>query len=252
MGTQDRFIEGLTQFHIVYNKMQLEQFQQYYELLIQWNKVMNLTSITEYEEVMIKHFLDSVSLVTLFPNLLNQEESTKRTMLDLGTGAGFPGIPLKIICPNLSVVLMDSLNKRVRFLEEVIHKLGLKNITAVHARAEEAARKDNYREQFDFCVSRAVARLNSLTELCLPFVKRGGFFVPYKAAKLKEELEEASFAISVLGGQVKKVETFFLPHSEMERSLVLIEKIKETSSSYPRGGGKPLKAPLFIKTVNKS
>ena len=165
----------------------------------------------------------------------------------LGTGAGFPGIPLKIIFPDISITLMDSLNKRIQFLQEVILSLGLKEIVAVHARAEEVAKREDYREQFDLCVSRAVARLNSLAELCLPFVKKGGFFIPYKAAKISEELQEASFAISQLGGEVKKSKTFLLPNSDMERSLVLIEKVKMTSSFYPRGGGKPLKAPLQNK-----
>ncbi len=247
MANQDRFIEGLAQFNIVCTDTQLKQFQQYYEILIKWNQVMNLTAITEYEEVVTKHFLDSVSLVKVLPELFEQEKNQGKKLLDLGTGAGFPGIPLKIIFPEISITLMDSLNKRIQFLQEVILSLGLKKIVAVHARAEEVAKRQDYREQFDLCVSRAVARLNSLTELCLPFIKKGGFFIPYKAAKISEELQEASFAISQLGGEVKKSKTFLLPHSDMERSFVLIEKVKMTPPLYPRGGGKPLKAPLQNK-----
>ena len=247
MANQDRFIEGLAQFDIVCTDIQLKQFQQYYEILTKWNQVMNLTAITEYEEVVTKHFLDSVSLVKILPDLLDQQKNHGKKLLDLGTGAGFPGIPLKIIFPDISITLMDSLNKRIQFLQEVILSLGLKEIVAVHARAEEVAKLSLIHIQFDLCVSRAVARLNSLAELCLPFVKKGGFFIPYKAAKISEELQEASFAISQLGGEVKKSKTFLLPNSDMERSLVLIEKVKMTSSFYPRGGGKPLKAPLQNK-----
>ena len=162
----------------------------------------------------------------------------------MGTGAGFPGIPLKIAFPEVEITLADSLNKRVLFLQEVIDALGLKGITAVHGRAEEAALKPEYREKFDFCVSRAVARLVSLAEFCLPFVKQGGYFIPYKSGEIKEELQEAKFAIRELGGEYRKTYEYRLPNSDIERTLIQIEKMKQTPKKYPRGGGKPLKQPL--------
>ena len=171
-----RFQKGLQELKLDLSEEQIQQFLTFYEYLMEKNKVMNLTGITEFQEVVEKHFLDSLCLVKAFP----RPDTGK--MLDLGTGAGFPGIPLKIVFPDLDLVLMDSLNKRVRFLEEVIAKLGLQNVTAVHGRAEEMARRMEYRQQFDFCVSRAVSNLASLSEYCLPFVKTGGYFVSYKSA----------------------------------------------------------------------
>jgi len=206
---------------------------------VEKNKVMNLTGITEYEEVLKKHFLDSLALSQIVPLT-----GKKLHLLDMGTGAGFPGLPLKIAFPELEVTLMDSLNKRIVFLQEVIDELGLSGITAVHGRAEEAAGKTEYREKFDLCVSRAVARLASLAEFCIPFVKQGGCFIPYKSGEIKEELAEAKFAIRELGGEYKKTHSFILPNSDIERTLILIEKCKQTPKKYPRAGGKPLKQPL--------
>ena len=234
------FLADLKEWNLELNETQLMQLEKYYEMLVEKNKVMNLTAITEYEDVLKKHFLDSLALSQLV-----KLDGKKMKLLDMGTGAGFPGIPLKIAFPELEVTLMDSLNKRIVFLQEVISELGLTGITAVHGRAEETALKPEYREKFDFCVSRAVARLVSLSEFCLPFVKQGGYFVPYKSGEIKEELQEAKFAIRELGGEDKKTYEYQLPNSDIERTLIQIEKLKQTPKKYPRGGGKPLKQPLI-------
>jgi len=234
------FLADLKEWNIKLSETQLMQLEKYYEMLIEKNKVMNLTAITEYEDVLKKHFLDSLAL-----NQLMKMEGKKVKVLDMGTGAGFPGIPLKIAFPQLEITLMDSLNKRIVFLQEVISELGLTDITAIHGRAEEVALKPEYREKFDFCVSRAVARLVSLSEFCLPFVKQGGYFIPYKSGEIKEELQEAKFAIRELGGEYRKTYEYQLPNSDIERTLILIEKVKQTPKKYPRAGGKPLKQPLI-------
>lgn len=230
---------------------QVRQFRQYYEMLVEKNKLMNLTAITEYREVVVKHFLDSVYLGKY------EDLSGEISVIDVGTGAGFPGIPLKILYPDMKVVLLDSLNKRIRFLQEVIDALSLENAQAVHGRAEEIARKAEYREQFDYCVSRAVANLNSLSEICLPFVKVGGCFVSYKSMKGMEELEQAGKAINLLGGCIggrsasakKPVEHFILEERSvqvepMERNFIRIGKVKDTPRKYPRKPGTPFKEPL--------
>jgi len=237
------FLADLKEWNLELTETQLSQLEKYYEMLVEKNKVMNLTAITEYEDVLKKHFLDSLALSQVV-DLKNK----KVKLLDMGTGAGFPGIPLKIVFPNLEVTLMDSLNKRIVFLQEVITELGLTNITAVHGRAEEAALKPEYREKFDFCVSRAVARLVSLAEFCLPFVKQGGSFVPYKSGEIKEELQEAKFALRELGGEYKKTKEYILPNSDISRTLILVDKVKQTPKKYPRAGGKPLKQPLISKS----
>ena len=234
------FLADLKEWKIELNETQLMQLEKYYEMLVEKNKVMNLTAITEYEDVLKKHFLDSLALTQLM-----KMEGKKAKVLDMGTGAGFPGIPLKIAFPQLEITLMDSLNKRIVFLQEVISELGLSGITAIHGRAEEAALKPEYREKFDFCVSRAVARLVSLSEFCLPFVKQGGYFIPYKSGEIKEELQEAKFAIRELGGEYRKTYEYQLPNSDIERTMIQIEKIKQTPKKYPRAGGKPLKQPLM-------
>lgn len=233
------FLADLKEWNIELSETQLLQLEKYYEMLVEKNKVMNLTAITEYDDVLKKHFLDSLAL-----NQLMKLDGKKMKLLDMGTGAGFPGIPLKIAFPELEVTLMDSLNKRIVFLQEVINELGLTGITAIHGRAEEAALKPEYREKFDFCVSRAVARLVSLAEFCIPFVKQGGYFIPYKSGEIKEELQEAKFAIRELGGEYRKTYEYRLPNSDIERTLIQIEKMKQTPKKYPRGGGKPLKQPL--------
>lgn len=232
------FEKGLEELDIHLNDLQMEQFINYYELLIEKNKVMNLTAITDFNEVIYKHFLDSLSIVKVC-------RPTKEKMLDMGTGAGFPGIPLKIAFPDIKVVLMDSLNKRVKFLEEVIRKLQLDNITALHGRAEEYGAKTGYRERFNICTSRAVAKLSTLTEYCIPFVAVGGMFISYKSGNISHELSEAAKAISTLGGRVVKAEEFKLPHTDMQRSLILIEKKSTTPNKYPRPAGKPSKEPIM-------
>lgn len=225
---------------IILTEKQIAQFQTYYDRLIETNKVMNLTAITELEEVISKHFIDSLLLIQAYPDIAGQ----KLKVLDLGTGAGFPGIPLKIAFPSLQITLMDSLNKRVKFLKSVIDELKLCDIEAVHGRAEEAARNTTYREQFDLCVSRAVANLATLSEYTLPFVKIGGMCIPYKAAGVEEEVDTAKKAIQILGGKLTTVKKVALPETEIERSFILIDKVKKTPKTYPRKPGTASKEPI--------
>lgn len=235
-----KFKHGLEELNITLTDEQIEQFLQYYEMLVEKNKVMNLTGITEYEEVIQKHFLDSLSLIRVILDIASQ----KLTVIDLGTGAGFPGIPLKIAFPELEITLMDSLNKRILFLQEVIDALGLKKVSAVHGRAEEMASNATHRQQYDLCVSRAVSNLAVLTEYCLPFVKKGGLFVSYKSADSDAEIQEGKKAISILGGKLTSVDKFQLPDSDLRRALVCIKKVKDTPKKYPRKAGTPAKLPL--------
>ena len=235
-----KFKHGLEELNITLTDEQIEQFLQYYEMLVEKNKVMNLTGITEYEEVIQKHFLDSLSLIRVIPDIASQ----KLTVIDLGTGAGFPGIPLKIAFPELEITLMDSLNKRILFLQEVIDALGLKKVSAVHGRAEEMASNATHRQQYDLCVSRAVSNLAVLTEYCLPFVKKGGLFVSYKSADSDAEIQEGKKAISILGGKLTSVDKFQLPDSDLRRALVCIKKVIDTPKKYPRKAGTPAKLPL--------
>lgn len=232
------FDQKLEQIGIVLTKTQKQQFDKFYELLVEWNKVMNLTGITEYEEVNEKHFVDSLSIVKAVD--MNQVSS----VIDVGTGAGFPGIPLKIAFPHLKVVLLDSLNKRINFLNTVINELGLKDISTIHGRAEDFAKKPEYREQSDLCVSRAVANLATLSEYCIPYVKKDGMFVPYKSGEIDEELEQSKKAIHVLGGKTTDVVKFQLPGTEIGRSFVVIKKIQNTAKKYPRKAGLPSKEPI--------
>lgn len=223
---------------IILDERQIQDFMVYYEYLTEQNKLLNLTSITEFEEVMVKHFVDSLSIVK------GLDMKKYRTLIDVGTGAGFPGLPLKIVYPHLNVVLLDSLNKRIHFLNTLIDKLRYENITAIHGRAEDMAKNPAYREKFDIAVSRAVANLASLSEYCIPFVKINGWFVSYKSTNVDEEIECAGHAINVLGGKLKERKEFFLPDSDIGRSLVMIYKEKHTSGKYPRKAGLPSKEPL--------
>lgn len=232
------FLKDLEELNISLSEKQLIQFMSYYELLIEWNQVMNLTAITDFDEVMKKHFIDSLSLVKAY------DVSKTVSLIDIGTGAGFPGIPLKIAFPDLDVTLLDSLNKRVNFLNTVIDELGLEKIHAIHGRAEDFAKKGKLREQYDICVSRAVANLSTLSEYCLPYVKIGGYFISYKSEKIEEEKKEAEHAISVLGGEIENQIAFMIPNSDIYRSLFIVRKEKETPVKYPRKAGTAAKEPL--------
>lgn len=232
----EKFEKGLEELGISLSEEQIGQFLTYYEMLVEKNKVMNLTAITEFDDVIEKHFLDSLSLIKVCD--LNRELS----VMDMGTGAGFPGIPLKIAFSKLQVTLADSLNKRILFLQEVIDELGLNGVEAIHARAEELGKNKSYREQYDLVVSRAVANLASLEEYCVPFVKIGGSFISYKSGEIEEEVANAKNATFLLGGKVKNVYKFDL--YEQKRSFVVIEKCKGTPKTYPRKAGTPTKTPL--------
>ena len=230
--------EGCRELGITLDEIQKKQFTDFYEYLVEKNKVMNLTGITEFQEVLIKHFLDSLACVKAV------DMSRIKRIMDIGTGAGFPGVPLKIAFPHLEACLLDSLKKRVNFLEETFQMLKLENITAIHGRAEEYAKNKQYRETYDLCVSRAVSNLATLSEYCLPYVKTGGYFISYKSGTVQEEVEQAQIAVKILGGKIQDVVYFQLPDSEIQRSLVVIEKIKATPGRYPRKAGTPLKEPL--------
>ncbi len=230
------------QFGVELNDEQISQFNTYYEMLIEWNKVMNLTSITEKKDVMYKHFADSL-LIAKFKDM---KEPLK--VIDVGTGAGFPGIPLKIAFPELKMTLMDSLQKRLTFLDEVIKTLGITDIETVHMRAEDGGKNMKYREQYDLVVSRAVSALAALSELCLPFAKVGGYFIPYKSVALnendKEEMQSGKKAIRILGGQVENIFTTNIPEIDAERKFVFVKKIQSTDMKYPRKAGTVTKKPL--------
>lgn len=232
------FERKLNELGIVLDEQKKQQFVKYYELLVEWNKVMNLTGITEYEEVNEKHFVDSLSIVKAID--INKVE----TVIDIGTGAGFPGIPLKIAFPHLKIVLLDSLNKRINFLNTVIDELGLTDIETIHGRAEDFAKQGEYREKFDLCVSRAVANLSTLSEYCIPYINKGGLFVPYKSGEIDEEVQQAKKAIHILGGKLDEVVKFQLPGTEIGRSFVKIQKVQNTAKKYPRKAGLPSKEPL--------
>lgn len=234
----NQFEKDLEEFHIDLSSSQITQFLTYYEMLIEKNKVMNLTAITDFDEVLKKHFIDSLSLVKAYD--LKKDIS----LIDIGTGAGFPGIPLKIAFPNLRVTLLDSLNKRVLFLQEVIDQLDLKNIEVLHGRAEDFAKPDMLREKFDLCVSRAVANLAVLSEYCLPYVKISGSFISYKSEKILEEVEQAVNSIKILGGKIEEQKSFTLPSSDIYRNLIVIRKCSNTPKQYPRKAGTANKKPL--------
>lgn len=226
------------QINIEISQRQLEQFQLYYDHLVQVNRVMNLTAITEEKEVVLKHFVDSISIMNYYTFSDNMK------VIDVGTGAGFPGIPLAIMFPQLHFTLMDSLNKRIRFLNELVSICELDNVVCYHGRAEEMGVDSNFREKYDLCVSRAVANLSVLLEYCIPFVKVGGMFVSYKSSHGEEELKESENAQNILSCHLKEHVTFDLPDTDISRCFLLFEKVQPLSKKYPRQNGIPKKNPL--------
>ena len=231
-------IDEMHKLGISLTEQQSEQLYEYYRLLVEWNSFMNLTGITEFSEVVQKHFVDSLSIVKV--KNMNDVDN----LIDVGTGAGFPGLPLKIVFPHLKVTLLDSLNKRIDFLNAVIEKTGLTGIETIHGRAEDFATPGLKREIYDLCVSRAVANLATLSEYCLPYVKIGGEFIPYKSGEVADELQDAKSAVFLLGGKVESCENFDLPGSDIHRSLVRIKKVGGCPKKYPRKAGMPSKVPL--------
>ena len=236
MSDNSFFIQGLKEYGFDPTDEQIDKFIRYYDLLIEWNEKINLTAITEYKDVMIKHFLDSVSII----KAVNMSSVT--SLIDIGTGAGFPGIPIKIMFPDIKITLLDSLKKRLNVLDLIIDEINLKDIYTIHGRAEDIARDPKHREKYDLCVSRAVANLSTLSELCIPFVKPDGRFVSYKSEKADEELEKAKNAIRLLGGKVTSTVSFEL--EDNIRTLIVIDKIESTNKKYPRKAGTPGKEPL--------
>ena len=231
-------IDEMHKLGISLTEQQSEQLYEYYRLLVEWNSFMNLTGITEFSEVVQKHFVDSLSIVKV------KNMNDVYNLIDVGTGAGFPGLPLKIVFPHLKVTLLDSLNKRIDFLNAVIEKTGLTGIETIHGRAEDFAKPGLKREIYDLCVSRAVANLATLSEYCLPYVKIGGEFIPYKSGEVADELQDAKSAVFLLGGKVESCENFDLPGSDIHRSLVRIKKVGGCPKKYPRKAGMPSKVPL--------
>ncbi|WP_052169753.1 16S rRNA (guanine(527)-N(7))-methyltransferase RsmG [Pseudobutyrivibrio ruminis] len=227
----------INDWNLTLDDNQINQLDLFYEMLVEKNKVMNLTAITEFDEVIVKHFADSLSIGKVMPSNIN-------TVCDLGTGAGFPGIPMAIAYPNIQFTLIDSLNKRIKFLQEVVDSLGLLNVTLIHARAEEAGRNKLYREQFDLVVSRAVANISTLSEYCLPLVKLNGYFISFKSGDIKEEVSLSGDAIQKLGGSMEEPVYFSLPDTDISRSFIIIDKKKSTPKAYPRKAGTPSKEPL--------
>lgn len=238
MKQNDPLRDSLDKLKIQYSDEQIEQFRSYYELLTEWNKKINLTAITGYEDVVRKHFIDSILICSLL------DLNTDIRIIDVGTGAGFPGIPIKILNPDCRIVLLDSLNKRVRFLETVVDELGLDNVECIHGRAEDVSREKNYRASFDLSVSRAVANLSTLCEYCIPFLKKGGMFVSYKSDKANDEINGSENAVRTLGSEITSVKEIALPETDIVRKFVMITNKKQVSNIYPRKAGIPAKDPL--------
>lgn len=233
---ENQIKEYAKEIDILLNQEQINQFYLYMQILLEWNEKINLTAITKPEEIILKHFVDSITIAKYL--------KSNAKIIDVGTGAGFPGIPIKIIREDIQVTLLDSLNKRINFLNEIIEKLELVQIQTIHNRAEEAGKSKKYRENFDIATSRAVANLSTLAEYLLPFVKQGGQVIAMKGATIEEELEASQKAIKVLGGKIKKIDTFCLPKSDIDRNVIILQKEKTTPAKYPRKPGTPAKEPI--------
>ena len=233
---KEKMIINVDKLGITLSEIQLKQFYNYMNLLIEWNKKINLTAITEPNEIILKHFVDSLTI--------SKYISDGTRVVDVGTGAGFPGIPLKIYRQDIEITLLDSLQKRINFLDEVIRELNLEKIETIHSRVEDFGKDKKYREKFDIATSRAVANLATLSEYLLSLVKVGGKVISMKGSLIEEELENSKNAIKILGGKIEKVDEFDLPNSDISRNIVLIDKIKETPNKYPRKAGEPSKKPL--------
>lgn len=238
MMKEQQFKEKLSKNNITLSDQQMKQFSTYYEMLVEWNEKVNLTAITEKNEVYLKHFYDSIT-----PSFF-EDFSKVESICDVGAGAGFPSLPLKICFPHLQVTIIDSLQKRINFLQELIESLQLTNVELVHSRAEDAGQEQAYREQFDVVTARAVARMSVLSEYCLPFACIGGKFIALKGANAQEELQDADKAIKTLGGKVIKEESFHLPKEKGERSIIWIEKVNSIPNKYPRQAGTPNRKPI--------
>lgn len=238
MTYEEKIKDAFSKLNVSLSDEQIHKFIRYYQILVIWNEKMNLTAITEFDEVLLKHFVDSAALGSVF------DISQIKNIIDVGTGAGFPGIPLKILYPDLEMVLLDSLNKRIRFLETVIDELKLDHIIAVHGRAEDMGHRTEYREKFDVCVSRAVANLSVLSEYCVPFIKVGGTFISYKSGNVEEEVTQSQNAWKLLHCDQVKIQKMILPDSDLSRSFVMITKTAKLDKKYPRKAGTPSKNPL--------
>ena len=232
----EKIKEYMNKINIEISDKQIEKFFDYMNLLLEWNEKINLTAITEPEDIILKHFVDCATILKYIED--------KDKIIDIGTGAGFPGIPLKILNEKLDITLMDSLNKRINFLNEIINKLDLKNIVAIHARAEELARNKEYREKFDIATSRAVANLSTLSEYMLPFVKKDGMLISMKGSNIEEEVKNAKKAIKILGGEIEKIDNFNLANTNNIRNIITIKKVVKTPREFPRKAGKPSKEPI--------
>lgn len=238
MDIKKILIDGCKQINVNLEETQANSILKYKDLLLEWNQNVNLTAITEEKEVIIKHFIDSLTIL----NFINISD---KKIIDIGTGAGFPGLPLKIVEPSIKITLLDSLNKRINVLKEIIKQLNIDHVNLIHGRAEDYGIIKDYREKFDICTSRAVANLAVLCEYSLPFVKVGGTFIGLKGPQLGEELNQAQNAITVLGGQIERIEKIQLPFTDITHSIIFVKKIKQCPSNYPRKAGKPSKNPII-------
>ncbi len=231
-------IDATKALNLSINQKQIEQFILYKDLLLEWNNKINLTAITDEKEIILKHFIDSISMMTVY------KIKDNINVIDVGTGAGFPGVPLKIMCNNINLTLLDSLNKRIKFLNELVDRLQLENVRCIHSRAEDSGKDKTYRQKYDLCVSRAVANLSVLSEYCLPFVSVGGYFISFKSVNIDNELKEAEQAIKQLGAKLESINTIKIPYSDIEHSIIIIKKIQQTPEQYPRKAGIALKQPI--------